>query len=149
MKYFFGVISILGHNADFGSKIQKNRREDDFVNPSFFSFCLQNQGKIEFSTSAFLSLKVEGIARGLSWIAWSYLSPRRICAHIGPHPLPQLVFSISGFTWLIGPKIIDFALIKKNAYMKPVIWESGNVLLAVRSHRVPDTKKRAECEVET
>ena len=58
----------------------------------FSGFCLQNQGQIEFSTSAFLSLKVEGIARGLSWIAWLYLSPRRICAHIGPHPPPSAYY---------------------------------------------------------
>ena len=32
----FGGISILGQNADFGSKIQKNRREDDFANPLLF-----------------------------------------------------------------------------------------------------------------
>ena len=93
----FGCIIDSGPRSRFRVENWEKPARGRFRQSTFFGFCLQNQGQIEFSTSAFLSLKVEGIARGLSWIAWLYLLPRRICAHIGPHPLPQLVLSISGF----------------------------------------------------
>ena len=70
IAYFFGVITILGHNSDSGSNIQKNRREDDFANPLFFSSVFASKIKVRSNFRLLpFSLKVEGIARGLSWIA--------------------------------------------------------------------------------
>ena len=38
MEYLLGAISILRHDSDFDSKIEKNRREDDFADRLFFWF---------------------------------------------------------------------------------------------------------------
>ena len=97
MEYFLGVISIFHYNADFGSKIEKNRREDDFADPLFFGFRLQTQVETEFSTLVFFSLKVEGICQGLSWSDWLYHSTVWICAGYRPHPLPRSGLSVSAF----------------------------------------------------